>query len=71
MGQIKRVQKKYLLKESWEATANIENLYNARKAAIVFFFFFFEEFTSRAFEGRLKYLLQHKAMNLNYQVDHI
>ena len=37
MGEIKKVQKNYLLKESRDARTNIENLYNARKAAIVFF----------------------------------
>ena len=37
MGEIKRVQKRHLLKESREARTNIENLYNARKAAIDFF----------------------------------
>ena len=35
-GEIKRVQEKRLLKESKEARTNIENLYNARKAAIAF-----------------------------------
>ena len=34
MGEIEKVQKRYLLKESREARANIENLYTARKAAI-------------------------------------
>ena len=34
MGEIKKVQKRYLLKESRETRTNIENLYNARKAAI-------------------------------------
>ena len=48
MGEIKRVQKRYLLKESMEARTNIENLYNARKAAIDFF----DEYTSRASEAR-------------------
>ena len=33
--EIKKVQKRYLLKESREARTNIENLYNARKAAIM------------------------------------
>ena len=47
-GEIKRVQKKHLLKESREARTNIENLYNTRNAAIDFF----EEFTSRASEAR-------------------
>ena len=37
MGEIKKVRKKYLLKESREARTNIENLFNARKAAIYFF----------------------------------
>ena len=50
MGEIKRVQKRHLLKESREARANIENLYNARKAAIGFF----DEYTSRASEARCK-----------------
>ena len=48
MREIKRVQKRYLLKESREALTNIENLYNARKAAIDFF----DEYTSRASEAR-------------------
>ena len=48
VGEIKRVQKTYLLKESREARTNIENLYNARKASIVFF----DEYTSRASEAR-------------------
>ena len=48
MGEIKKVQKRYLLKESREARTNIENLYNARKAAIDFF----DEYTSRASEAR-------------------
>ena len=38
----------YLLKESTEARINIENLYNARKAAIDFF----DQYTSRASEAR-------------------
>ena len=42
------MRKKYLSKESKEARANIENLYNARKAAIDFF----DEYTSRASEAR-------------------
>ena len=37
MGEVKKVRKKYLLKESREARTNIENLFNARKAAIYFF----------------------------------
>ena len=37
MGEIKKVRKKYLSKESKEARTNIENLYNASKAAINFF----------------------------------
>ena len=37
MGEIKKVRKKYLPKESKEARTNIEILYNARKAAIDFF----------------------------------
>ena len=48
MGEIKKVQKRYLLKESREARTNIENLYDARKAAIDFF----DEYTSRASEAR-------------------
>ena len=36
MGEIKRVQKKHLLKDSREARTNIENLYNAKNAAINF-----------------------------------
>ena len=48
MGQIQKVQKRYLLKEIREARTNIENLYNARKAAIDFF----DKYTSRASEAR-------------------
>ena len=48
MGEIKNVQKRCLSKENWEARTNIENLYNARKAAIDFF----DEYTSRASEAR-------------------
>ena len=48
MREIKRVQKIYLLKENREARTNIENLYNARKAAIDSF----DECTSRASEAR-------------------
>ena len=33
-AEIKSVQKRYLLEESRDARTNIENLYNARKAAI-------------------------------------
>ena len=40
--------KKYLSKDSKEARTNIENLYNARKAAIAFF----DEYTSRVSEAR-------------------
>ena len=36
MVEIKKVQKKYLSRENKEARINIENLYNARKAAIDF-----------------------------------
>ena len=36
MGEIKGEEKRHLLKESREATINIENLYNAGKAAIDF-----------------------------------
>ena len=42
------MRKKYLSKESREAITNIENLHNARKAAIDFF----DEYTLRAFEAR-------------------
>ena len=59
MGEIKRAQKRHLLKESRaqkrhllkesrEVRTNIENLYNTRKAAIDFF----DEYTSRASEAR-------------------
>ena len=48
MAEIKRIQKKHLLKESSEARINIENVYNARKAAIDFC----DEYTSRASEAR-------------------
>ena len=48
MGDIKKVQQKYLSKESVEARTDIENLYNARKAAIDFF----DEYTSKASEAR-------------------
>ena len=48
MGEVKKVQKRYLLKEIREARKNIENIYNARKAAIDFF----DEYTSRASEAR-------------------
>ena len=48
MGEIKRVQKRHLLKESREARTNIENLYDVRKAAINFF----DEYISRASEAR-------------------
>ena len=37
LGELRRVQKKHLLKESRNARENIENFYNARKAAIDFF----------------------------------
>ena len=47
MGEIERVQKKHLLKESREARTDTENLYNARKAAIGFF----NDITSRASEA--------------------
>ena len=47
MEEIKKVQKK-ILKERREARTNIENLYNARKAAIDFF----DEYTSRSSEAR-------------------
>ena len=42
------MRNKYLSKESKEARTNIENLYNARKAATDFL----DEFTSRASEAR-------------------
>ena len=48
MGEIKRVQKRHLLKESREARTN--NLYNARKATIDFF----DEYSSIASEARLQ-----------------
>ena len=48
MREMKRVQKRHLLKESREARTNTENLYNTRKAAIDFF----DEYTSRASEAR-------------------
>ena len=48
MVEINKVQKRYLLKENREARTNIENLYNARKAAIDFF----DEYASRASEAR-------------------
>ena len=50
MREIKKVRKKYLSKESKEARTNIENLYNARKAAIDFF----DKYTSRTSEARLQ-----------------
>ena len=50
MGEIKKIQKRYLLKESREARIDIENLCNARKAGIDFF----DEYTSRASEARLQ-----------------
>ena len=37
MGEIKKVRNKYLSKESKEARTKIENLYDARKAAIDFY----------------------------------
>ena len=48
MKIFKKVRKKYLSKENREAKTNIENLYNARKAAIDFF----DEYTSRESEAR-------------------
>ena len=48
IGEIKKVAKKHLLKEIREVRTNVENLYNARKAAIDFF----DEYTSRASEAR-------------------
>ena len=47
IGEIKKVAKKHLIKESREARTNVENLYNARKAAIDFF----NEYTSIASEA--------------------
>ena len=41
MEDLKKLRKKYLLKESKETRTNIENLYNARKIAIFYFFLFF------------------------------
>ena len=37
IGEIKKVTKRHLLRESREVRTNVENLYNARKAAIDFF----------------------------------
>ena len=48
LREIKKVPKKYLSKENKKAKTNIENLRNARKAAIEFF----NEYTSRASEAR-------------------
>ena len=48
IGEIKKVPRKYLLKESREGKTNLENLFNARKAAIDFF----DGYTSRASEAR-------------------
>ena len=48
IGEIKKVAKRHLIKESREAKTNVENLYNARKATIDFF----DEYTSRASEAR-------------------
>ena len=48
MGETKIVQKKHLSKECREARTNIENLFNARKAAIDSF----DEYSSRASEDR-------------------
>ena len=50
MGEIKKVQTRYLLKESREERKNIENLYSARKTAV----HFFDEYTSRASELDVK-----------------
>ena len=36
MGEIKRVQKTHLLKESREARTNIENFNNARNTVLIF-----------------------------------
>ena len=47
-GEIKKVRKKHLSKESKEAKTNIQNLYNARKASIDFFY----EYTLRASQAR-------------------
>ena len=40
MREIKKVQKKYLLPQSKKAPKNIENLYEARQAAIDFYDFY-------------------------------
>ena len=48
MGEIKRIQKRHLVKESRKARTNIQNLYDVRKAAIDFF----DECNSRASEAR-------------------
>ena len=48
MGEIKKVRKKYLSKESKEARTNIENIYSTRKAAIDFF----DQYISRASDAR-------------------
>ena len=59
LGEINKVRKKYLPKEYKEAKTNIQNLYNARKAAINFF----DEYTLRASEARKK---QNKEQGLEY-----
>ena len=48
MEEIKKVPKKYLLKESKDAKIIIGNVYNAREVAIDFF----NEYTSRASEAK-------------------
>ena len=53
MGEIKKVQTRYLLKENREARTYIENLYNARKAAIDFF----DEYTSRVYEATIIFII--------------
>ena len=47
-AEIKKVRKKHLSKENKEAKSNIQNIFNARKAASDFF----DEHTSRASEAR-------------------
>ena len=46
MEDLKKLRKKYLLKESKETRTNIENLYNARKIAFFFFLYFFDAYKS-------------------------
>ena len=47
MREIKRVQKMHFSKENKESRTNIENLYNARKAAINFYMNILHEYDSR------------------------